>query len=146
MLFKLLRFIGAILLAILFSYLVDVCTISFFAGTAHFFANFSFENWMGFDLLRGLFVPTLITLIVIVGWVVVKIVNGSKLIMIIPMVIFTICIFTDFINLFFFPIEIITDEIGTGFWYYLGASITFLEMIICYAACSLSMIEPKDNH
>lgn len=145
MLVKVLRFIGAIVLSFAFSYLVDVSTISFFAGTAHFFANLSFSNWMGFDLLRGVLIPILFTIMIFAGMGVIWLVKGSKIIAIIPIIIFIVSICTEFLSLFIYPIELITQDIGAGFWYYTGAVITFLEMILCYTVCSLGMLESNED-
>lgn len=139
MIHKVLRFFGAIVAALLFSYLVDFFHIVFFGGAAHFFANLSWSNWFSFDLFRGFLLPIVWAILLLIGMGLVWLVRGSKVIAALPIVFFIMGIISDFKILFLNPIELIVNDIGLGFWYYFGAVVTFLEMLICYGICAFSM-------
>ena len=139
MVYKVLRFIGAIVAAILFRFLVDFVHIAFFGGAAHFFANLSWSNWFGFDLFRGFFLPIVWTILWLIGMGMMWLVRGSKVIAALPIILFVLGIISDYNKLFLNPIELIVDEIGLGFWYYFGAIITFIEILTCYVVCAVSM-------
>ena len=143
--YKLLRFFGSIIAALLFSYIVDAFHIAFFAGAAHFFANLSWSNWFGFGVLRGFLLPVVWAILWLVGMGLVWLARGSKIIAAFPLVLFALGIITDFKGLFLNPIELIVDDIGLGFWYYLGATITFTEIIICYVVCSVCMLTANED-
>ena len=145
MLYKVLRFIGAIIVAVLFSYLVDVFHFSYFAGASHFFANITWSNWLGFDSLRGIVLPLMWIILWLIGLGLGWLVRGSKIIAAFPILIFILCLITDFIGLFIIPLKQITDEIGQGFFYYLGATLTYLGILACYFACSMGILTFQDS-
>lgn len=145
MLNKVLRFIGAIVAALLFRVLVDFFHIAFFGGAAHFFANLSWSNWFSFDIFRGFLLPIVWILLMFIGMGLVWLVRGSKVIAAFPLLLFVLGIIADFNRLFLNPIELIVDDIGQGFWYYLGAIITFIEILICYILCAVSMFATDEN-
>ena len=139
MTYKVLRFIGAIVVAILFRFLVDFIHIAFFGGAAHFFANLSWSNWFSFDIFRGFFLPIAWTILWLIGMGLMWLVRGSKVIAALPIILFVLGIISDYNKLFLNPIELIVDDIGLGFWYYFGAIITFIEILTCYVVCAVSM-------
>lgn len=142
---KVLRFIGAIIAAVIFSYLVDTLHLSFFAGVAHFFANLSWTNWLSFDIFRGLLLPLIWTILWLIGMGIIWLVRGSKVISVIPIIWFVISIIADFTTLFLRPMELITNDIGEGFWYYTGAVITFVAILVCYVICMVSMLISRED-
>ncbi len=146
MIYKVLRFLGAIIAALLFSYLVNFFHIAFFGGAAHFFANLSWSNWFSFDLLRGFLLPIVWTILWLIGMGLAWLVRGSKVFAALPLIWFLSGIITDFRILFLNPIELIVNDIGLGFWYYLGAVITFIEILVCYGICAISMFAPDNDH
>ena len=143
--YKVLRFLGAVVASLLFSYLVDFFHIAFFAGAAHFFANLSWSNWFSFDIFRGILLPIVWAVLWLIGMGLVWLTRGSKVIAALPLLLFVLAIITDFRTLFLNPIELIVDDIGHGFWYYLGAVVTFIEILVCYIACSISMLGSKEE-
>lgn len=140
MIYKILRFLGAILSAVLFSYLVDIFHLLFFGGVVHFFANLSWSNWISFDTLRGFLLPVVWTILWLIGMGLAWLVRGSKWIAALPIIYFLLRIVNDFIILFVEPIEPIVDEIGLGFWYYTGAIVTFIGILVFYIICTLQML------
>ena len=80
-----------------------------------------------------------------IGMGLVWLVRGSKVIAAFPLLLFVLGIIADFNRLFLNPIELIVDDIGQGFWYYLGAIITFIEILICYILCAVSMFATDEN-
>ena len=130
---------GAIVVAILFRFLVDFIHIAFFGGAAHFFANLSWSNWFSFDIFRGFFLPIAWTILWLIGMGLMWLVRGSKVIAALPIILFVLGIISDYNKLFLNPIELIVDDIGLGFWYYFGAIITFIEILTCYVVCAVSM-------
>lgn len=144
MLYKVLRFLGAIIAAVLFSFLVDIFHNSFLEGAVHFFANLSWSNWFGFGLFRVFLLPIVWSILWLIGWGVTWLVRGSKVIATLPLILFIMSIISDFKILFINPIEPIVDDIGLGFWYYLGAVLTLLDILICYAICSLAMLSSNE--
>lgn len=140
---KVLRFLGAIIAAILFDYLVYTFHFSFFAETAHFFANLSWSNWLSFDIFRGFLLPVEWTILGLIGVSLMWLVRGSKIIAALPTVIFIFNIIGNFYLLFLEPSELIVNDIGQGFWYYFGAILAFIAMSGCYIGCTVSMyIDP----
>lgn len=125
-----LRFIGAIVAAMLFDYLVSFFHFAFFCGAAHFFANLSWSNWFSFDILRGFLLPIVWGVLCLIGTGLTWIVKGSKIIAALPIIILIRGIILDFDVLFLNPIDIAVDDIGLGFWYYFGAVLTFLPILI----------------
>ena len=145
MMYKVLRFFGAIIAALVFSYLVDSFHVAFFAGAAHFFANLSWSSWFGFDILRGAILPFMWAVLWLIGMGLVWLVRGSKVIAALPLIWFLMAVITDFLALFLNPMELVADDIGLGFWYYLGAVVTFIVILVCYVICSICMLPFKEN-
>lgn len=141
---KVLRFLGAIIAAFLFDYLVNGFHLAFFVGAAHFFANLSWSNWLSFDIFRGFLLPIAWTILWLIGMGLVWLVKGSKIIAALPILMFIWGIIAEFKFLFLYPTDLIVDDIGQGFWYYLGATLTFLEMVACYVFCSVAMFIEQD--
>ena len=104
MFYKVLRFIGAIIVALLFGYLVVFFHIAFFGG-----------------------------------------VKGSKVIAALPLIFFVLGVIEDFRILFIDPVEFIIDDIGQGFWYYFGAILTFIDIVICYGVFAISLFVTEEN-
>lgn len=144
--YKVLRFIGAIITAWIFRYLVNFFHIAFFGGATHFIANLSWSNWFSFDILRGFLLPIAWTILWLIGMGLVWLVRGSKVIAALPLLLFVSGIIVDFRILFIEPIELIVDDIGQGFWYYIGAIITFITILICYFVCAVSMFATDENN
>lgn len=140
MIYKVFRFFGAIIAAVIFSYLVDVFHVLFFGGVVHFFANLSWSNWLSFDIFRGFFLPIAWAILWLIGMGLAWLVRGSKVIAALPILYFILRIINAFFVLFIDPVEPIVEEIGLGFWYYTGAIITFVGILICYIICSAVMI------
>lgn len=141
--FGVLRFVGAIVAAVLFSYLLDIFHILFFGGVVHFFANLSWSNWISFDIFRGFLLPIVWTILWIIGVGLAWLVRGSKWIAALPIIYFLLRIVNDIVILFVEPIEPIVDEIGLGFWYYAGAVVTFIEILVFYIICTLQMLSKE---
>lgn len=137
--YKVLRFLGAIVAAYVFSFLVDFIHLAFFSGAAHFFGNLSWSNWFSFDLLRGFLLPIAWSFLGLIGMGIVWLVRGSKVIAVLPMLWFLVAIIADFFSLFVNPAEQIIDDIGQGFWYYVGATLIFIAILTCYVMCAVSM-------
>ena len=70
---------------------------------------------------------------------IVWLVRGSKVIAVLPMLWFLVAIIDDFFSLFVNPAEQIVDDIGQGFWYYVGATLIFIAILTCYVMCAVSM-------
>lgn len=145
MIYKILRFVGAIIAAVIFSYLNETVHLAFFAGAAHFFANLTWTNWFSFDTLRGFLLPLIWTFLSLIGMGLVWMVRGSKVISAIPIIWFVLSIVAVFRILFLEPVELITNDIGEGFWYYTGATVTFAAISICYVICAISMLVSNEN-
>ena len=145
MFYKVLRFIGAIITALLFGYLVDFFHIAFFGGAAHFFANLSWSNWFSFDIFRGFLLPIVWTILWLIGMGLMWLVKGSKVIAALPLIIFLLGVIADFRILFLYPDEFIVNDIGQGFWYYFGAILTFIGIIICYGVCAISLFVTDES-
>lgn len=141
---KVLRFFGAVIAAFLFSHLVDFFHIVFFGGAAHFFSNLSWNNWLSLDLFRGALLPLVWAILWLIGMGLVWLVRGSKGIAALPLIWFFLGVISDFRILFLDPIELIIDDIGLGFWYYFGAVITLVEIIVCYGICAAAMLTRDD--
>ena len=146
MIHKVLRFLGAMVAALLFSYLVDFFHIAFFGGIAHFFANLSWSSWFSFDVLRGFLLPIVWGILWLIGMGLAWLVRGSKVIATLPLIWFLLGIIADFRILFLDPIELIVNDLGLGFGYYFGAVITFIEILVCYGICSISMFALDNDH
>ena len=140
-----LRFIGVIVSAVLFSYLVETFHYMFFRGIVHFFSNLSLGNWLFFDLFRGILLPVLLVLSSLIAMGITWMVKGSKVLKVIPICYFILRMINDFIYLFIDQLSSIVDEIGSGFWYYTGAVVAFLGILICYGLCIASIIVSEDN-
>ena len=145
MFYKVLRFIGAIIAALLFRFLVDFFHIAFFGGAAHFFANISWSNLFGFEIFGGFLLPIVWNILWLIGMGLMWLVKGSKVIVALPLIIFVLGIIADFRRLFLDPIELIVDDIGQGFWYYFGAILTFIEIVICYGVCAISLFVTDES-
>lgn len=139
-----LRFLGAIAVAYVFSLMVDMIHITFFAGVAHFLGHLSWSSWFSLDIFRGLLLPIAWGILWLVGFGLSAIVRGSTPIALIPLIYFGISIIRDFNNLFLDPLEPIVEEIGLGFWYYAGATLTFVAIVVCYLICSITMLLKED--
>ena len=144
MVYKILRFLGAIVVAQIFAFGVSTFHIVFFGGAAHFFANLSWSNWLSFDTFRGFLLPIAWTVLSLIGFGLVWIVRGEKLIAAIPICILIKGVFMSFKLLFLEPAELIVDEIGQGFWYYFGAILTFLPILMLYVGYSIAMLCEQD--
>ena len=145
MIYKVLRFIGAIIAASIFSFGVNFTYFSFFDEVSHFFANLSWSNLLSFDIFRGFLLPVAWAILYLIGAGLVRMVRGSKIIAAIPIYIFiTVGVISSFKLLFLESVEIIVDDIGLGFWYYFGAVITFLFIIVTYLLCSIFMLIKQD--
>ena len=75
----------------------------------------------------------------LVGAGLVWLVKGNKMLAVLPLIWFVIQTIISFVGLFVNPVEPIIEEIGLGFWYYFGAVITFVEILICFGICVFSM-------
>ena len=145
MFYKVLRFIGAIIVALLFARLVDAFHITFFGGAAHFIANLSWGSWLGFDILRGFLLPVVWGVLWFIGMGLAALVRGSKAMAALPLVIFALGVISDFIDLFLEPIDLIVADIGQGFWYYFGAILTFIGIVFFYGICAAFMLASDEN-
>ena len=140
MVYKVLRFLGAIIMALIFDYLLSVSHIAFFGGTAHFFSNLSWSNLLSFDIFRGFLLPIVWGVLSLIGIGLVWIVRGEKLIAAIPIYIFVTGAVTNFKLLFLEPVELIVNDIGLGGWYYFGAGLTFFIILALYISYSVLML------
>lgn len=145
MFYKVLRFIGAIIVALLFARLVDAFHITFFGGAAHFIANLSWSNWLGFGVLRGFLLPIAWAILWFIGMGLAALVRGSKAMAALPLVIFVLAVIADFRILFLEPIDLIVADIGQGFWYYFGAILTFIGIVFFYGICAAFMLASDEN-
>ena len=145
MFYKVLRFIGAIIAALLFGRLVDAFHLAFFGGAAHFIANLSWSNWFGLGILRGFLLPVAWGVLWLIGMGLACLVRGSKVMAALPLVIFVLGVISDFIVLFLEPVESIVADIGQGFWYYSGAIGTFIWIVVCYGICAAFMLASDEN-
>lgn len=145
MFYKVLRFFGAIIVALLFARLVDAFHITFFGGAAHFIANLSWGSWLGFDILRGFLLPVAWAILWFIGMGLAALVRGSKAMAALPLVIFALGVISDFIDLFLVPVKSIVADIGQGFWYYSGAIGTFILIVVCYGICAAFMLASDEN-
>ena len=155
MVYKIIKFFGAIVVAILFCYVVDIFHMLLFGEVVFFFVDFSWSNWLSWDLLRGKWygLALLRGLLLLIVWGIICLIGmalewltkESKTFAILPIIIFIFRIVNDFIVLFIQPIEPIVAEIGLGFWYYVGATITFIMILACYLICSLVMLSRRDS-
>ena len=136
---KVLRFIGTIIATFVFCFLVQLFHVLFFAGAVHFFANITWSSWFSFDFFRGFLLPIGWAVIWLVGAGLVWLVKGNKMLAVLPLIWFVIQTIISFVGLFVNPVEPIIEEIGLGFWYYFGAVITFVEILICFGICVFSM-------
>ncbi len=144
MVYKVLRFLGAVALAWIFSFLASVFHTLFFAGTAHFFANISWSNWLSFDIFRGFLLPIAWSILWLIGAGLVALVRGNKIIAALPIICFILQTIHLVDVLFIHPIEPIVDEIGQGFWYYFGAVVTFGEILASFGICTVCMFVYDD--
>lgn len=145
MVYKILKFFGAIAVAILFCYVVDMFHMLLFGGVVFFFADFSWRNWLSLDVFRAFLLPIAWGIIWLIGMGLGWLTKDSKVLAVLPIIIFVIRIINDFIVLFIQPIEPIIAEIGLGFWYYAGAVITFIMILACYLICSVVMLNDENN-
>lgn len=145
MMYIVLRFIGAIIAAVIFSFLAEAIHILFFGGAAHFFANFSWSNWLGFDTFRGFLLPIAWAVLWLVGMGLQWLVRGSKKIAAIPVLYFLLRIIYVFYLLFIETAEPVVNEIGAGFWYYVGAIVTYFFIIVCYVVCTAAMLTNNEE-
>ncbi len=127
-----LRFIGAILAAAVFAAIVDMFHFLFFAGAAHFFANISWHNWFSLDTLRGFLLPLAWTIMWLVAMGAKWLVKGNIWLAVIPILLCIFGLIHGFDILFLHPYDGIISDIGHGFWYYFGAILTYIEMIVFY--------------
>lgn len=143
----LLRFSGAIVVAFIFSYLVDFFHMAFFGSTADVIVNFTWRTLFSYDILRGFLLPIMWTIIWLIAWGLCWIVRRHKLIAIPPILYFLLALVYDFKRLYINPIDMIISETGDGFGYYLGATLTFTGMLICYVACAIALLfyNPKSE-
>lgn len=142
---KFLRFVGAIVVAILFAFLVNMIHLSFFVGAVHTISNLSWSNWLGFDTFRGFLLPIAWAILWAVAWGLSWLVRGNRWIAALPVVVFVSSIIKEFGLLFLHPLEEVYVEAGQGFWYYLGAIITYIAMLICYTLCTVFMLSWKEE-
>lgn len=145
--FFLLRLSGAFIASIIFSYLVDFFHMAFFGGTAHVIVNFTWRNLFSYDVLRGFLLPLIWTILWLMAWGICWIVRGSKIMAIPPILYFLLAIVYDFRRLYVAPLDMIISDTGDGFWYYFGATLTFIGMLVCYFACSIALLfyNPKSE-
>ncbi|MBR4389720.1 MAG: hypothetical protein IKT00_11150 [Prevotella sp.] len=128
-----LRFIGAILATVVFAMIAVLFHFLFFGGAAHFFANISWHSLFSFDSLRGLLLPLAWTIMWLVAMGAKWIVKGNIWLAVIPILICILGLIHGFDILFLHPYEVIISDIGHGFWYYLGAILTYIGMIVFFA-------------
>ncbi|MBR2203378.1 MAG: hypothetical protein IJ914_04140 [Prevotella sp.] len=145
MFYKVLRFFGAIIAALLFAYLVDAFHLAFFGGAVHFLANLSWGSLLGFDILRGFLLPVVWGVLWLIGMGLACLVRGSKVMAALPLVIFVLAVIADFRILFLEPIDLIVSDIGQGFWYYFGAILTFIGIVFFYGICAAFMLASDEN-
>lgn len=145
MLNNILRFLGAVACAFAFSFLVDASNLVIFGGTAHFIANLTWTNWLSFDLFRGFLLPVAWGVTWLLGMGLLWLVKGSIVHAVLPIIIFIRGIVNDFYVLFIQTAEPIVEDIGLGFWYYVGASLCFIVMFACYAICTISMFAYQEE-
>ena len=139
-----LKFIGALLASVVFVAMVDLYHFLFFVGASHFFANFSWSSLFSFDVLRGLLLPLGWTVMWLIALGTRYLINGKRWMTIIPILLCLLGLFHGFDILFLHPWEKITSEIGTGSWYYFGAILTYIEMIVFYVVFAF-MLYPQDD-
>lgn len=144
MLYKILRFLGAIIVAIIFALLADFYSIAFFSGACEFFNNITWKSWLSFDTLRGFYLPIIWGILWLIGWGLRWLVKGSIWMAIIPIFYFLYrLIGVDFYILFINRTAII--DIDHGFWYYTGAVLTFIELLAYYGICIVFMFAKEDE-
>lgn len=136
----LLRLSGAFVVSFFFSYLVDFFHMAFFGGTAHVIVNFTWRTLFSYDMLRGFLLPVMWTIIWLIALGLCWIVRRHKLIAIPPILYFLLALVYDIKRLYIYPVDMIISETGDGFGYYLGATLTFIGMLICYIACIIALL------
>lgn len=136
---KIVRFIGAIVLAWLFGCIVDIYHLFCFEAMAHYFSNLSLSNLFRWELLSAVLLPIVWAIIWLIGLGIVSLAKQSKLMKTIVLIVFVYSIIADFRIVFIIPIEPIVYDIGHGFWYFFGAILSFIGMLICYGICSVSL-------
>jgi len=141
MIYKVLRFLGAIIVAYIFALLNDLMNLAFFRGACDFFNDITWKSWLSFDTLRGFILPIIWAILWLVGWGLWWLVKGVKWITILPIIYFIVRLIDDFYLLFINPSAIIDME--HGFWYYTGAVITFIEILVCYGICTVALFQKQ---
>ena len=135
-----LKFVCAVGIAVLFNQLMSAFFLTVFAELAHFFGNLSWGSWFSLAVFRVFLIPVGLIVLHLVGILLVWLVRGSIVKAVLPVMIFIWGMIVNFKLLFLFPIEHIIDDIGHGFWYYLGAALTYLSMLVVYIYHSWVML------
>lgn len=153
--YKILRFLGAIAVAIVFAFLVDYLSVLLFKCFVDYLQGLSFEHFFASLLSLSLFgtiAPLVLGLagaiVGGVGYVLVWLVRGVKWLAITPIIYFVSRIISDVYLLFFRPeqeMQEMINYIGHSSWYYLGAIVTLVVIICCYLACSVAMLFYDEN-
>lgn len=137
--YKILRFFGALIAAILFIFLVQMFHVVSMDVVIHMLANFSWKTLFSIDILRGFIIPIVWGLFYLmtigIGWIV----RGSKVIATLPIIYFLLALANLFYLLFVNPQSSSVDEVGLGVLYYLCAIVTFLVIIGWTLFCTIAM-------
>ena len=133
------RFLGAIIAAQVFSFLVGLSWFTFFGEVASLIAHISWANWLRMDIIRGMLFPVVLGIIWAIGVGLCWLVRGNKWIAALPILIFIYGIIVNIDALFLSHSPAIVAEIGEGSLYYIGAICTFVVILITHVVCVLGM-------
>lgn len=144
MIINILKFLGAIILACLFSWVVDFANLYVFVYEVRFFENFSLSSLFEFDVIRGFLFPIGLAVIAFIAFGLCLLVKGQKYSIILPIIIFIIRILRDFnilfINTSAFESPLIKN-VGHGFVWYSCAIVTFVFIFLFYALATIGMLD-----
>ena len=135
---KILRFIGAVLLAIITSIAIHCLAVVLYGGTVFLIRNFSFLNFVSYSLLLsiGHLILDRVVPLLMVGFI--HTVQGSKVTAIVVILIFVYYFGGSCIQLLGHgdsALMIIAEAAGT--FYQAGAILTLIIEFICYGVISL---------
>ena len=143
--YKILRFVGALVAANLFIFLVQLFHLVCMDSVILMFANFSWRSLFSFDVLRGGIIPIVwfifYLMVLGIGWIV----RGSKIIAALPLICFLGALINLFYILFVNPQSSAIDEVGLGIWYYSCAIITFIIIVGWMIGCALFMFTDQEE-
>lgn len=119
--------------------------VNFFHTSAYGLAVILFSKY---GVILGLFDFALYPFALYILWKVLlalkKIVKGNIVMAILSTLVFIHCAAASFRILFTRPMEPIIDVIGLGAGYYIGSTITFSLIVICYIIGTISVFKKND--